>query len=112
MVLPQSTPMKGVFNFCCFRIWWSSLSLRVSCCTFRVAYGVDVVGGPSKVTSEFTGGLRAMLGDWSVGTTRPEANGFEDPTYTAELAQRDVLASWLYVFIPPPQKKKTLFEPP
>ena len=44
------------------------------------------------VTSEFTGGLRAMLGDWSVGTTRPEANGFEDPTYTAELAQRDVLA--------------------
>ena len=74
--------------------------------------GLMLLGVPPRVTSEFTGGLRAMLGDWSVGTTRPEANGFEDPTYTAELAQRDVLASWLYVFIPPPPKKKALFEPP
>lgn len=46
------------------------------------------------VTSEFTGGLRAMLGDWSVNRPRESfpSNGFEDPTYTAELAQRDVLA--------------------
>lgn len=60
----------------------------------------SVGGVPSKVTSEFTGGLRAMLGDWSVVSgTRAETNGFEDPTYTAELAQRDVLASWVYVFL-------------
>ncbi len=41
-----------------------------------------------------------MFTDWSgVHPASRESfgpsNGFEDPTYTAELAQRDVLASWV-----------------